>query len=237
MNMRELQIKKIKLLLIEENHLLREGLRAILKLQKDILTFAMPSDGDGADIKIHQLKPDVIVLDLDLRSQNSLNAVEVVKKGFPKAKVVVMDLAPLKVTSYVTRKRELRGSCSRTRHSTIFSYLLYAVAEGAQVLPPEVVDSLFSQIVEHAIKSKRVNANESVRTTKNEKAVFEFLAAKACPIRRSGRSSHILTDIVKNHVQNIVKKLSLHNRLEAANHTLTDETLRTIVGNISVIGR
>ncbi len=229
-------MKKIKLLLIEENHLLREGLRAILKLQKDILTFAMPSDGDGADIKIHQLKPDVIVLDLDLRSQNSLNAVEVVKKGFPKAKVVVMDLAPLR--GDVIRYTKAGASGFVLKDTTLDDFLVtvHAVAEGAQVLPPKVVDSLFSQIVEHAIKSKRVNANESVRTTKNEKAVFEFLG-EGLSDKEIGRKLHIPTHIVKNHVQNIVKKLSLHNRLEAANHTLTDETLRTIVGNISVIGR
>ena len=233
--MRENQMKKIKLLLIEENHLLREGLRAILKLQKDIETFAMPGGGDGTSMKIHQLKPDVIVLDLDLRSQNSLNAVEAVKKGFPKAKVVVMDLAPLR--GDVIRYTKAGASGFVLKDTTLDDFLvtIHSVAEGVQVLPPKVGDSLFSQIVEHAIKSKRINGNESVRMTKSENEVFGLLG-DGLSDKEIGRRLHAPTRIVKSHVQSIMKKLSLHNRLEAANHTFTDGTLRTILGSISVIG-
>jgi len=228
-------MKKIKLLLIEENHLLREGLRAILKLQKDITTLTMPGEGDGTTMKIHRLKPDVIVLDLDLRSHNSLDAVEIVKKGFPKAKVIVMDLAPLR--GDIVRYTKAGASGFVLKDTTLEDFLLtvHSVAEGAKVFPLKVVDSLFSQIVEHAIKSKRVNANESVRMTKLEKGVFDLLG-EGLSDKEIGRKLHTPTRIVKNHVQSIMKKLSLHNRLEAANHTFTDGTLRAIVGNISIIG-
>ena len=58
-------MKKTRLLLIEENHLLREGLTAILKRQKDIITVAVSGESDSTILKVHQLKPDVILLDLD----------------------------------------------------------------------------------------------------------------------------------------------------------------------------
>ncbi len=57
-------MKKTRLLLIEENHLLREGLTAILKRQKDIITVAVSGESDSTILKVHQLKPDVILLDL-----------------------------------------------------------------------------------------------------------------------------------------------------------------------------
>ncbi len=228
-------MKKTRLLLIEENHLLREGLVAILKRQKDITIVAVSGESDSTILKIHHLKPDIILLDLDLRSQNSLHTVGLMKKEFPDAKVVVMDLAPLQgdVTQYV--KAGTSGFVLKDTTLDDFLVTIRAVGEGAQVLPPKFAESLFSQIVEHAIKSKRIRVTESVRMSKPEKEVFGFLS-DGLSDKEIGRKLHAPTRIVKGHVQNIIKKLSLHNRLEAVSHTFTDGTLKTIVGSISVIG-
>ncbi len=157
------------------------------------------------------------------------------KKEFPDAKVVVMDLAPLQgdVIQYV--KAGTSGFVLKDTTLDDFLVTIRAVAEGAQALPPKFTESLFSQIVEHAIKSKRVKVTESVRMTKSERDVFGFLG-DGLSDKEIGRKLHAPTRIVKNHVRNIIKKLSLHNRLETASHNFTDGTLRTIVGNISVIG-
>jgi len=85
-------MKKIKLLLIEDNRLLRDGIIAMLKNQPDINIITASGNDNNTAIKIRQLKPDIILLDLGLRNQNSLTVVEAVKKDFPKAKVIVMDL-------------------------------------------------------------------------------------------------------------------------------------------------
>ena len=88
-------MKKIRLLLIEDNRLLRDGIFSILKAHKDIVIIAASGDGKNSLAKIQQLKPNVVLLDLGLRSQNSLHVVEIVKKDFPQAKIIVMDLAPV----------------------------------------------------------------------------------------------------------------------------------------------
>ena len=88
-------MKKIRLLLIEDNRLLMDGILAILKPQKDIVIIAASGDGKNTLVKIKELKPNVVLLDLGLRSQNSLHVVEIVKKDFPEAKIIVMDLAPV----------------------------------------------------------------------------------------------------------------------------------------------
>jgi DNA-binding NarL/FixJ family response regulator len=228
-------MKKTRLLLIEENHLLREGLVAILKRQKDITIVAVSGESDSTILKIHHLKPDIILLDVNLRSQNSLHAVESVKKEFPDTKMVVMDLAPLPgdVIQYV--KAGASGFVLKDTTFDDFLVTIRSVAEGVQVLPPKFADSLFSHIVEYGVKSKRIKVTESVRMTNPEKEVFGLLG-DGFNDKEIGRKLHAPTRIVKSHVQNIMKKLSLHNRLEAANHNHTDGTLKTIAGSISVIG-
>ena len=86
---------KIRLLLIEDNRILRDGMMVMLKSHKDIQVIAASGSSENTIQKIHKLKPNVILLDLGLRSQNSLRVVQVVKKEFPEAKVIVMDLVPV----------------------------------------------------------------------------------------------------------------------------------------------
>ena len=71
-------MNKIRLLLIEDNRLLRNGITAMLKGHRDIKVVAASDKGDNSILKIHELKPHIILLDLGLRSQNSLHVVELV---------------------------------------------------------------------------------------------------------------------------------------------------------------
>jgi DNA-binding NarL/FixJ family response regulator len=228
-------MKKIRLLLIEKNRMLREGLVAILKNRVDISIVATSGDSDNTILKLHQLKPNVILLDLNLRSQNSLHVVGLVKKEFPDAKVVVMDLAPVHgdVVQYV--KAGASGFILKDTTLEDFIVTIRAVADGGEVLPPTLSESLFSQIVEHAIKGKKLKITEPVKMTKPEKEVFGLLG-NGLSDKEIGEKLHASTQAVRVHLQNISKKLTLHNRLEVRNYKYTDGTLETIVGSISVVG-
>ena len=162
-------MKKIRLLLIEDNRLLREGMMTMLKLQRDIKIVAASSNGENTVLKVHQLKPNVILLDLGLRSQNSLRVVEVVKKEFPEAKVIVMDLAPVQGDVLQFVKAGASGFILKDATLGDFLTTIRAVAEGAKVIPPLLAESLFSQIVEHAVKGGKTKLKEAFRMTKRER--------------------------------------------------------------------
>jgi DNA-binding NarL/FixJ family response regulator len=227
-------MKKTRLLIIEDNHLLREGLMAILKRQKDIVPFSASSDGDGTVIKIHKMRPNIILLDVDIRSQNSLQTVGTLKKEFPEARVVVMDLAPLQGDMHRYVKAGASGFVLKDTTLDDFLMTIRSVSEGVRVVPPRSPDTLFSRIVELAIKSKRSSLTEPVRMTRAEKEVFALIG-DGFSNREIGRRLHAPTRIIKAHVENIMKKLTWHNHLEAGDHNYTDGALKTIVGSISVV--
>src|SRR3972149_737751 len=203
-------MKKIRLLLIEDNRLLRDGIFSILKPHKDILIIAASGDGKNTLVKIKQLKPNVVLLDLGLRSQNSLHVVEIVKKDFPEAKIIVMDLAPVQAD------------------------VLQYVNEGATVLPPLLIDSLFSQIIDNAIREGKSELKKAVKMTQRERDVIGLLS-DGMSNKEIGQKIRISTYTVKSHIHNIMEKLALHTRLEIANYSYTDEALNTISKSISMI--
>jgi DNA-binding NarL/FixJ family response regulator len=227
-------MKKIRLLLIEDNHLLRNGIFSILKTHKDIVIVATSGDGKNSLARIQQLKPNIVLLDLGLRSQNSLHIVEIVKKEFPKAKVIVMDLAPVQADILQYVKAGANGFILKDASLNDFLITIRTVADGSTVLPPLLVDSLFSQIVDHAVREGKSGLKDAIRMTKREREVIQFLG-EGMSNRDIGQKIRISTYTVKSHIHNIMEKLALHTRLEIANYSYTDQTLKTITKSISMV--
>lgn len=227
-------MKKIRLLLIEDNRLLRDGILSILKPHKDILILAASGDGKNTMVKIKQLKPNVILLDLGLRSQNSLHVIEIVKKDFPDAKIIVMDLAPVQADILQYVKAGANGFILKDASLHDFLITIRSVAEGSTVLPPLLVDSLFSQIVDYAVREGKIKLKKAVQMTKREQEVIGFLS-EGMSNKEIGQRIHVSTYTVKSHIHNIMEKLALHTRLEIANYSYTSETLQTITKSISMV--
>lgn len=227
-------MKKIRLLLIEDNRLLRDGINSILRLHKDIVVIAASGDAKNSLVKISQLKPNVVLLDLGLRSQNSLHVVEIVKKDFPMAKIIVMDLAPVQADILQFVKAGANGFILKDASLNDFLITIRTVSDGATVLPPTLVDSLFSQIVDHAVREGKTKLKESVRMTKREKEVISLLS-EGMSNKEIGQKIHISTYTVKSHIHNIMEKLALHTRLEIANYSYTTDSIKTVAKSISMV--
>ena len=227
-------MKKIRLLLIEDNRLLRDGIMAILKPHKDILLISASGDRKPTQLKIKDIKPNVVLLDLGLRSQNSLSVVEIVKKDFPEAKIIVMDLAPVQADILQYVRAGASGFILKDASLNDFLVTIRTVAEGSTVLPSLLVDSLFSQIIESAVKQGKSKLKDVVRMTKREKEVIALLG-EGMRNKEIGQKLRTSTYTVKSHIHNIMEKLALHSRLEVANYSYNSETLLTVAKSISTI--
>lgn len=227
-------MKKIRLLLIEDNRLLRNGIAAMLKKQDDIKIIAASGNSESTVTKIRLLKPNVILLDLGLSNQNSLAVVEFVKKDFPNAKVIVMDIAPLQGDINLFVKAGASGFILKDASLEEFLATIRTVAEGTNILPPNLSESLFSQIVEHALKGGKIKLKEAVRMTKREREVIGLIG-DGLSNKDIGQKLHVSTFTVKSHIHNIMEKLALHTRLEVANYSYSTGTLKKIIKDFSKI--
>ncbi|MHC1738867.1 MAG: LuxR C-terminal-related transcriptional regulator [Ignavibacteriaceae bacterium] len=227
-------MKKIRLLLLEDNRLLRNGLMEILKPLKDISVIASSGEGKNTLGKILQLKPNVILLDLGLRNQNSLHVVELVRIEFPLAKIIVIDLAPVQADILQFVKAGANGFILKDASLKDFLLTIRSVAEGVNVLPPLLVDSLFSQIVKLAVGDDKLKLKDVVRMTKREREIIALLA-EGMTNKEIAQKIVTSTFTVKSHIRNIMEKLALHTRLEIANYSYTTETLRSVSKSVSMI--
>ena len=93
-------MKKIRILIIEDNRVLNDGLTAMLNGQSDMLVVASIGISNNVLEKASATKPHVILLDVGLKSINELSAVETVRKNLPEVKVIGMALFQRKQTSF-----------------------------------------------------------------------------------------------------------------------------------------
>jgi DNA-binding NarL/FixJ family response regulator len=219
-------MKKIKVLLIEDNRLLRDGTTAMLNEQKDILVESSAGNRSALD-KAMKFLPNVVLLDIGLKSDNSLRVLESIKKKYPRTEVIVMDLIPThsEVSDFV--KAGISGFISKDASLDDFLRTIRSVIKGIKIMPPTIADSVFSQIVDHAIQGGTVNrVIGAIKLTKREQEVIALLA-NGKSITEVSHKLKIAVFTVKSHVRNILDKLALHTRLELASFTQT-KALRNI---------
>ncbi|HEQ98295.1 MAG TPA: response regulator transcription factor [candidate division Zixibacteria bacterium] len=204
---------KIRVLLIEDNRLLREGITKMLREEPDIKVIASAGNGDAIE-KARKLAPDVVLLDIGLRNQNSLKIVESIRKQCSETHVVVMDLVPAheEIAEFV--KAGVAGFILKDATLHDFLHTIRSVAKGTKILPPPMTDSLFTQIVELALQSgKTKKLMSAVKMTKRERDVIGHIATGKSNKEIAGELN-ISVSTVKSHVHNVLDKLALHSRLE-----------------------
>ena len=230
-----MSVKKISILLIEDNRLLREGISAMLKKQPDMNVIATFGNGENILIEVAKRKPNIVLLDLGLRSQSSLNIVKLIKKRFETIKIIVMDLIPLQTDVLEFVQAGVSGFILKDANITDFYKTIRSVFEGAQVLPPHLTGSLFSQIVEHALHGSSPSLIvESVRMTKRERQVIELIS-DGFANKEIAQKLHLSTYTIKSHVHNILEKLSLHTRVQVANYAHITDSYNTTTDTTSLI--
>jgi DNA-binding NarL/FixJ family response regulator len=214
-------MKKIHILLIEDNRLLREVLSVMMKDQPDFKVVASQGTHDALQ-KAKKLKSAVVLLDLGLRNQNSIRLLGSLKKHAPRSRVIGMDLVP--VQEHLVQFVEA-GVCGFVMKDATYNDLLKtirSVAAGINVLPPLLTGSLFAQIVRHATEEGKGSVLSSVRMTAREQEVMTLIAS-GLSNKEIARRLSLATDTVKSHVHNILEKLALHTRLEIASFAHAEE--------------
>jgi DNA-binding NarL/FixJ family response regulator len=205
-------------LIIDDNRLVRDGLRALLDGQEDLKVVAAAEDRETGLRQVQELTPHIVLVDAALDNGDSFRFVEILRKTAPETKVIVMDLlpAPEEVIEFV--KAGANGFVMKDATIPDLVSTIRSVALGADVVPPALTGTLLSHIVHQAASRHAPDVAEAVRMTKREREIMNLIAEGMSNKEIAQRLS-IATYTVKSHVHNILEKLALHSRLQIAAYT------------------
>ena len=200
----------IRILLVDDHKMMRDGLRSILDLEDDLDVVGEAGNGYEAIEMAQQLHPDVIVMDVGMKELNGIEATRLIKAQHPLAKLVA--LSTYSDEPYVVGMLEAGASGYVLKDAAVdeMRRAIRAVAGGHHYLSPEIAG---------AVVDSRVRGQSQERVS-----VFSMLGARERQILQllaEGNTSpeiarrlHIATTTVDSHRRNTMKKLGVHSVAE-----------------------
>ena len=211
----------ITVAIVDDNRLVREALAAMLDRLPDVHVVA----AEVADPAfMDEAKPDVVLLDVGLRDEDSLGVAAALGKHAPGVKVIVMDLIPMNEDIVQFVNAGVSGFVLKDATFDEFVATIRTVAAGGKVLPPRMTESLFSQILTAADARGHERVLEDVRMTRREREVIELIG-EGLSNKEIAQRLNIATHTVKSHVRNVMEKLALHTRLQIAAYVRRDASV------------
>lgn len=194
---------KIRLLIVDDHPVVRDGLVAILhEGEPDLEVVGEAGDGKEAVTTWRNLRPTVTIMDLQLPGQTGVEAIQAIRREDPEARILVLTTFDGDADIQRALEAGARGYLLKSVRRNILIEAVRAVAAGQRYLPPTTAARL-------------VEAMESERLTARELDVLRLLA-KGERNREIADALGLAEPTVKIHVNNLLRKLQAKDRTEAA---------------------
>jgi two-component system NarL family response regulator len=196
----------IRVLLVDDHRMMREGLRCILDLEGDLDVVGEAADGYEALEMVKTLQPDVIIMDVGMKDLNGIEATRQIKAENPRTNVI--GLSTHSDGPYVLSMLEAGASGYVIKDTAVdeMRRAIRAVAGGHHYLCPEVAKSVVDSNL-HKPSEDRASAQSLLGS--RERQILQLLA-EGHTSSEIGRQLHIATTTVDTHRRNIMRKLDVH---------------------------
>ena len=211
----------IRVLLADEQLLFREAMKVVLSSEVDLEVVGEAQDGHQAILEAERLAPDVALIHAELPNCDGIAATRQIVDRVPSCRVVVtsaredeavlLDAMEAGATGYLSKSAPLVELIAATR----------AVHRGEALVPPMMLGALLQRLIRR--RRERDQALRSLATlTRREREVLELLAQGADKDAIAQRLV-ISPETARTHLQNVLAKLGVHSRLEAAAFVIQNE--------------
>ena len=200
----------VKIMITDDHSMIREGLKSLLELDGDIEVIAEAENGEECLQKLLIVKPDVLLLDINMPKMNGLEVLKSLKDAKSKVKVLVLTVH--NETEYLMKAVEIgiNGYVLKDSESAELKKAIFTIYDGENYIQPSLIPALNSKMIE---KNEDEIKLESL--TKRELQVLKELAVGKFN-RDIAKEMEISERTVKNHISSIFKKLDVTDRTQAA---------------------
>jgi DNA-binding NarL/FixJ family response regulator len=209
-------VKKLRLLLVDDQSLFREALRTLLSLQLDFEIVAEAENGERAIALAKVHRPDVVLMDLRMPVLGGVEATRRIRQCVPTARVIVLTTFDEDEEVFEALHAGAAGYLLKACSADKLCESVRAAAKGASVLEPTVAARMMAGLNQGAAR----NGKKSFQPledplSERERDVLKLLAAGRSN-KEIGAALGITEGTVKNHMTNVLEKLGALDRTQAA---------------------
>ncbi|RSO02566.1 DNA-binding response regulator [Streptomyces sp. WAC 06783] len=201
--------RTIRVLLVDDHQVVRRGLRTFLEVQDDIEVVGEASDGDEGIAAAEQLRPDVVLMDVKMPGTDGIEALRKLRELDNPARVLVVTSFTEQRTVVPALRAGAAGYVYKDVDPEALAGAIRSVHAGHVLLQPEVAGALLAQ------EEGNNGQGRGTSLTDREREVLALIA-EGRSNREIARALVLSEKTVKTHVSNILMKLDLADRTQAA---------------------
>ncbi|MBI2873594.1 MAG: response regulator transcription factor [Firmicutes bacterium] len=207
-------MQPLRLLLVDDHALFREGLTALLSYQDDFTVVGEAEDAETALAQAHALEPDIVLMDIELPGEDGVTATRRLKMEIPAVTVVMLTVRDDSRTLFEAIKAGAQGYLVKNVRSRELLDQLRGLARGEAAISRRMAARILEEI-----RDQTESLGPEEELTAREMEVLELVATRLSNAEIAERLV-ISEHTVKNHMKSILSKLHLRNRHQAAAYSV-----------------
>lgn len=208
----------IKVLLVDDHAIIREGLRSLLEKQPEIEVIADTDDGRKAVELVRELLPNIVIMDITMPGLNGIEATRQITAGFPAVKVIALSIH--------SKRRFVADMLSAGATGYILKECLFdelvqaikAVAAGGRYLSPMITDVVVSDYV----KRLSATADSPFEALKAREREVLQLVTEGKSTKQIALELHVSTKTIEANRRQIMEKLNIHSIAELTKYAVRE---------------
>lgn len=209
----------IRLMIADDHALLRQGLRNVLELEEELEIVGEASDGEDAIKQVKTLRPDVVLLDLNMPRMNGIEVARWVKKNYPEIQILILTIHEDENYMFEVIRAGALGYLLKDVEPSMLVKAIHVVAKGQSFIYPTLTGRLvgeFARLLTTANQFQSRNFRPHPdRLTVREMDILKLLV---CGLTNQEIASRLYLSekTIKNHLTSVFRKFAVNDRTQAA---------------------
>jgi DNA-binding NarL/FixJ family response regulator len=208
------EVEVVRIVLAHEQSLFREAVRVVLEREPDLHVVTEARDGLQAVAEAERTTPDLALLDVDLPNCDGVRAAGLIRQRVNECRVLLMDREEDQATLVAGLEAGASGYMTESSPMSDLIDATRAIHRGETLIPQTMLGPLIARLIGHR-REQDDALRRAAALTRREKEVLALLAG-GCDNGGIAQALVISPQTARTHIQNVLTKLDVHSRLEAA---------------------
>lgn len=219
-------MEPVRVMVVDDHTLFRCGIAAVLAGEENLEVVGEASGGVEAIEKAKQIVPDVILMDLNMPECSGLEATQALQTEMPQVNILVLTVSDKESDLFAAVKFGARGYILKNTEPDELIHAIFHIAQGGVIVSPLMATKLLTEFKDLRAGVERGPAEEAGSGLSPREGEVLQLLAQGATNKEIGDSLFISENTVKTHLRNIMEKLHLANRSQAAAYAVQKGLVR-----------
>lgn len=204
-------MSKVKVLIADDHAMIRDGVRSLIKQNKELVVVGEAQSGKETLEKFEDLKPDLLILDISMPDLNGMEVSKEILSQNPAAKIVILSMYDDE--DYINRCLEygVKGYVVKNESGGELDYAIKAVLQGKNYFSRQAQNVIFKKHSQNVTKKKQ--KEEEIHLTQREREIIQLIA-EGLTSQQMADKLFISPRTVETHRANVMKKIGVKNAVE-----------------------